>query len=332
MRRPLRLTGLAVLSAALLVASGGTAAAAPALTSNPDAVGHAAAVTGDQHRQVLDHWTPQRFQAAVPIEALAGDRLADLPHTGTPAAGAPVAVAPTDPLGSGAEIQAFPESGAPWTDGGAVVQTSGRVFFDFQGQPASCSGNAVTSANESVVMTAGHCIKLEGSFHTNWVFVPAYNNGDDPFGTWTGAQSFITPQWNANENINFDIGAMVVNPLGGQQLTDVVGGQGIAFNQPRGLPMYAFGFPAAAPYDGTRLIYCSGDTFNDPLFSTAIGMTCDMTGGSSGGPWFRSFDEATGTGLQNSVNSFKYIFLPNAMFGPYFGTDGQNVYNAAQSA
>ncbi|MGH3680227.1 MAG: hypothetical protein ACRDT2_08245, partial [Natronosporangium sp.] len=146
MRRPLRLTGLAVLTTALLVATGGTAVASPAPTSTPGAVGHAAAVTGDQHRQVLDHWTPRRMAAAVPIEQLAGDRLADLPHTGTPAAGAPATVAPTDPLGGG-QIQAFPESGAPWTDGGAVVQTSGRVFFDFQGQPASCSGNAVNSAN-----------------------------------------------------------------------------------------------------------------------------------------------------------------------------------------
>jgi V8-like Glu-specific endopeptidase len=180
-------------------------------------------------------------------------------------------------------------------------------------------------------MTAGHCIKLQGSFHTNWVFIPAYNNGAAPFGTWTAAQTLVTPQWNATENINFDVGAAVVNPLGGQLLTDVVGGQGIAFNQPRGLAMYAFGFPAATPYDGTTLIYCSGNTFNDFLFSTAIGMTCNMTGGSSGGPWFRSFSEATGTGLQNSVNSFKYNFFPNFMFGPYFGTDAQNVYQTAQS-
>jgi hypothetical protein len=96
--------------------------------------------------------------------------------------------------------------------------------------------------------------------------------------------------------------------------------------------MYAFGFPAASPYDGSQLIYCSGNTFNDPLFSTAIGMNCNMTGGSSGGPWFINFDEGTGAGLQNSVNSFGYIFLPGIMFGPYFGTDGENVYNAAQSA
>jgi len=57
-----------------------------------------------------------------------------------------------------------------------------------------------------------------------------------------------------------------------------------------------------------------------------------MTGGSSGGPWFLSFNEATGTGVQNSVNSFKYSLFPGWMFGPYFGTDAQNLYHAAAAS
>jgi hypothetical protein len=57
-----------------------------------------------------------------------------------------------------------------------------------------------------------------------------------------------------------------------------------------------------------------------------------MTGGASGGPWFQQFSEATGSGTQNSVNSFKYNFSDRWMFGPYFGSDAQNLYNAAQAA
>ncbi len=56
-----------------------------------------------------------------------------------------------------------------------------------------------------------------------------------------------------------------------------------------------------------------------------------MTGGSSGGPWFQNFTGTTGLGTQNSVNSFKYSFAPNLMFGPYFGAEAQAVYQAAQS-
>jgi hypothetical protein len=122
----------------------------------------------------------------------------------------------------------------------------------------------------------------------------------------------------------------VVAPLAGRRLVDVVGGQGIAFNQARRLLMHSFGYPAGRPYDGSRLIYCSGRAFDDFLMSRGIGLTCDMTGGSSGGPWFAGFNESTGLGTQNSVNSFKYNFAQNWMFGPYFGQEAKAVYDAAQ--
>ena len=264
------------------------------------------------------YWTPERMRAAVPLDMRTADASA---LRATIPAGEPASVAPT----------AFPHGGGPWTGGGAVVTTAGRVFFTYQGRNASCSGNAVTSANKSTVITAGHCVKLDGAYHANVAFVPAYNNGNAPYGTWNARRTLATPQWDATEDINYDIGAIVVGQLNGQSLTDVVGSQGIAFNQPRAADTYAFGYPAAAPYDGTTLIYCSGRTFN-AFLSNGLGMTCDMTGGASGGPWFRSFSEATGTGTLNSVNSYKINIIPTWMFGPYFGTDAQNLHNQAQAA
>jgi V8-like Glu-specific endopeptidase len=213
-----------------------------------------------------------------------------------------------------------------------VTKTAGRVFFTFQGQSASCSGDAVTSGNKSVVVTAGHCVKYQGTWHTNWIFVPGYDNGNAPYGQWAARKTLTTPQWEASEDLNYDVGVGVVDQLGGQSLTDVVGSQGIAFNQPKNQDMYTFGYPAEAPYDGTKLDYCSGPTFTDFLTSQDHGMACDMTGGSSGGPWFIDFAEGSGTGQQNSVNSFGYTFLPGYMFGPYFGSDVQNLYNTAQAA
>jgi V8-like Glu-specific endopeptidase len=290
--------------------------AGPATAAKPSPV-HEQATTLAEQAKVTDFWTPERMRSAVPIDRLLKPKQ-KLPAT--IAAGTPTAVGPT----------AFPSGGAQWTGGGKIVSTEGRVFFTYQGRTASCSGTAVTSANESTVITAGHCVKLDGAFHTNWVFVPAYNNGSTPYGTWTAKKTYATPQWVASEDINYDVGAAAVNPLNGQNLTDVVGGQGIAFNQARGQNMYAFGYPAAAPYDGSKLIYCSGATFN-AFLSNGIGMTCDMTGGSSGGGWFLQFSESTGAGIVNSVNSYKINFIPTWMFGPYFGTDAQNVYNAAQA-
>lgn len=298
---------LLVAAAATVAAMSGTAAAKPSSVSVSEAA----------QRQAVAFWTPERMRSAQPMTQ---------PRVSAPlkdvAVDEPAIVQPL----------AFPNGGSAWTGGGSVVKTAGRVFFTYQGRTASCSGNAVTSTNKSTVMTAGHCVKLGGAFHTNWVFVPAYNNGNAPYGTWTARSLQATPQWVASENISYDIGAAVVNTLNGAFLTDVVGGQGIAFNQARGQNMYAFGYPAAAPYNDTILIYCSGRVFNEFLGTGAIGMTCNMTGGASGGPWFLQFNEGTGTGLLNSVNSFKYNFAPNWMFGPYFGTDAQNLYNSAQSS
>lgn len=317
---------------ALLTFSGVAVAAPDQSTTDDKAVSHAAAVTPAEQQRVSAFWTPERMREAVPVEQLV-DRNQPAP-SGTVARGEPVTIAPTtvSTTDGSVGVQSFPNGGSAWTGGGAVTRTAGRVFFTYQGRTASCSGNAVTSANRSTVITAGHCVKLDGAWHTNWAFVPGYNNGNAPYGTWTARATMATPQWVSSENINYDVGAAVVNLLNGSALTDVVGAQGIAFNQARGQAMYAFGYPAASPYDGTRLIYCSGYAFDDFFLSSDLGLDCNMTGGASGGPWFLQFSESTGTGILNSVNSFKYNFFPNWMFGPYFGADAQNLYNTAQAS
>jgi len=304
-------TRFGILAAVLAAATGFLT---PAASAAPSAAVHP---QGDT-RAATDFWTADAMRAATPLDNLlgtVGKSVQGLVRGGKPSI-IPAAAANT---------------GGPWTGGGKVTKTAGRVFFLFNGAKASCSGDAVTSGNKSVVITAGHCVKYQGSWHTNWVFVPGYDNGNAPYGEWAASQTLTTPQWEADEDLNYDVGAAVVAPLNGQRLTDVVGSQGIAFNQQRDQDMYSFGYPAEGKYDGTTLDYCSGSTFTDFISSDDHGMRCDMTGGSSGGPWFLNFDEGTGTGVQASVNSFGYTFLPGYMFGPYFGADVQNLYNAAQA-
>ncbi|MGW2231564.1 trypsin-like serine peptidase [Streptomyces formicae] len=293
-----------------------TASAAPSTTSFR------------QHTADKGFWTAERMRHATPLDldlSRSGAKaLKGLKGLKTPAPGARRSVvSPT----------AIPQPGGPWTGGGAVVKTTGRVFFTFEGRTASCSGSSVTSQNGSTVLTAGHCVKYKGAWHTNWVFVPAYNDGQAPYGQWSATKTLATDQWAAREDINYDVGAAVVAPLNGKKLADTVGAQGVEFNGAYGRAMYAFGYPAAAPYDGKKLIYCSGTAGKDPLGMTKDhGLGCNMTGGSSGGPWFTSFNESAGTGLQASVNSFGYTFLPNRMFGPYFGNEAKALYDKAQTS
>ncbi len=64
-----------------------------------------------------------------------------------------------------------------------------------------------------------------------------------------------------------------------------------------GNKLYAFGYPAAGRYKGKDLTYCAGNIFTDQYNDDQTwGMACNMTGGSSGGPWLASFNETTGVG------------------------------------
>ncbi|WP_338672263.1 peptidase [Streptomyces sp. SCSIO 30461] len=338
MRRHRTAAGILLSVGALLTGGLTTAATANAADSAAAPVPARGASAAEQ-QQARAFWTADRMRGATQLDLLLtpsqAKKLKAPKSTGHPTAVAPTAAtasssaSPLSPSGAAAP-NAFPQTGGAWTGGGAVVKTSGRVFFTFQGRTASCSANAVTSQNASTVMTAGHCVKYQGSWHTNWIFVPAYANGQAPYGQWTASKTLTTPQWEATEDINYDIGAAVLAPLNGQKLTAVTGAQGLQFNGGYNQKMYAFGFPAASPYDGSKLIYCSGNSSKDWLFTQDHGVACNMTGGSSGGPWFAGFNESTGTGLQASVNSFGYIFIPNRMFGPYFGNDAKTLYDKAQ--
>lgn len=323
-----------VLAAAGLLAAAATAgpAAASAADSSTGAPpSHAAATTAAEQRRVVDYWTPERMRSAVDASVLAADG-----HRGTAEVerGRPTVVqavsgrkaAKGKPVPGGAGV-----TGAEWTSGGQVVQTTGKVFFSIGTSNYVCSGSAVSSANESTVLTAGHCVSDGGQFVTNFAFVPAYDDGARPYGTWTARSLTTTSQWKNGEDFNYDVAFAVMNTSGGATLTDTVGGQGIGFNLARGTQMSSFGYPQARPYDGTDLTYCSGVVVQDTYYgSDDQGMACDMTGGSSGGPWFYAFNGSTGT--LNSVNSFGYRGIKDVMWGPYFGSVAQSLYSSTQSS
>lgn len=89
----------------------------------------------------------------------------------------------------------------------APVATIGKVFFTLGGSNYVCSGTATSSANRDVVTTAGHCLNEgPGAFATNWAFVPAYDKGSRPYGTWTARDLVTTSAWANQGDINYDGG------------------------------------------------------------------------------------------------------------------------------
>jgi V8-like Glu-specific endopeptidase len=265
---------------------------------------------GQSKAAVERYWTADRMRNARPVPlAPPGDKGPNKPK------------GPKQPSGGIATQIAPPYTSAP-------VRTNGKVFFSSGGLNYVCSGTALLSGNKSTVWTAGHCVNEgDGSgFHTNWAFVPAYANGTRPYGTWTAKTLHTSTGWANGGDFSYDVGAAVVNTNGGSSLTDVVGGQGIAFNYSRNQTYEAYGYPAASPFNGGTLWKCTSPvSYNDTGANPAtMGIACDMTGGSSGGGWI------VGSSVY-SVNSYGYSTLKNVMFGPYQGSVAQGVYNQAAS-
>ena len=283
-----------------------------------------------EHERIVRYWTPDRADRARPRDL---DR-------------APAQQARPGGGGGGGGGTSTAVTGAAWTGGGLVKVTTGKVLFTLSGIDYVCSGSVVADArtDASLVLTAGHCAYDDAGdvFASNWMFVPDYESGRTfncaaaRFGCWT-AQALVTTSAWRDSDFNEDYAFAVVGAGGKSgealQLDAVVGSQPISFSLAYPREVFAFGYPAAKKYSGQTLVYCSGMTVADTFGgSTDYGLACDMTGGSSGGPWFANFNRSTGTGTLTSVNSFKYNGLAKYMFGPYFDAYGQKTYQAALGA
>ncbi|MET7334190.1 trypsin-like serine protease [Nonomuraea sp. NPDC005650] len=225
--------------------------------------------------------------------------------------------------------------GSRWITGGAVARTTGRVFLTVRGADFVCSASTVRSANRDVVVTAGHCVKDgTGGWAANWTFVPGYGtSGAQRYGQYAARRMFVAGPWSRSGDDNYDVGMVALATSGGRHVADVVGTQEIAFNAARGGQAFGFGYPADPPYDGRHLFYCAGRLKPDPYAqSRDQGLGCDMTAGSSGGPWMTTFDLGTGKGTITSVSSFKYSDDQRTMYGPYFGDAAKALFDTAEHA
>jgi V8-like Glu-specific endopeptidase len=308
-----------------------------------EVVEHVTAADATERQRVLDYWTPRRMSRAVPIELLGGVGLRGLlaariaPEAER--AGQERARTPDRPAQEQRARARAPQArsgaagtGSRWTGGGLINRTTGRVFLTIDRVDFVCSASTVRSANRDVVVTAGHCVKNgAGAWADNWTFVPGYQAGRRPYGTFTARRMFVAGPWAASADDSYDVGMVALNRSGGRHVADVVGTQEIAFNGGRGAEIYGFGFPTDPPFDGQHLIYCAGRVHPDPHGQTQDqGLRCDMTAGSSGGPWLSGFDPSTGRGTVTSVSSFKYSDDKGTMYGPYFGDSAKQLYTLAE--
>lgn len=187
-----------------------------------------------------------------------------------------------------------------------------------------------------MVLTAGHCVidPDTGTQATDIVFIPGYRDGAEPFDEWPATSFATTSQWQTtaggpNPDEAGDMAMLTIDnrPSDSATLQSVVGAVGIAFNQPRLQTYIEYGYPAAFPYDGTRLYELTSPWGrDDSQFSpNPIGISSDFTGGFSGGPWL-----VGNAPLAESVSDYVYVSAPPSwlgyMYGPYFGSLAENLF------
>lgn len=290
----------------------------------------------------IAYWTKERIAHAIPRDFVL------MPNGKF----VPAAKPPGGPGGGGGGGKAV--TGASWTGGGLILNQSGRVLFTLGGIDYICSASVVddAKANFSVIVTAGHCIYDEAAdvFATNWIYMPRFDTAPDygcgatTNGCWA-ARALVIHHGFADEDsfngttVQYDWGFAVVSTGGkpGQslQLDVTFGSYPLAVGDTSGPnPGYAFGYPAGGKYSpGLDLVYCKGAIGSDPFngnLNWKIG--CDMTGGSSGGPWLKdTSNPGTTEGQVFSVNSYTYSGV-KAMHGPKFNAKTTDSYIAAKNA
>ncbi len=206
-------------------------------------------------------------------------------------------------------------------------RTVGKLFFRRGGRNYVCSA---ASVGNNAIWTAGHCLHSGNGKSSGWatdvVFVPAYKDGKEPYGRWRAKQLFTSPTWykkGISGGLTEDWGGAILFPVSGKKISQRVGWLGFATNFNRYQHWHAFGYPAAAPFNGRRMIVASGSfAYKGNVGGTDTnGMGNDMTGGSSGGPWIMRL----GTGnFINGNNSYRISNKPKEMFSPYFNTNANN--------
>ena len=221
--------------------------------------------------------------------------------------------------------------------------TVGKLFFTMSGINYVCSASVIGA---HLLITARHCVYDYGSgaWATNVVFYPGYDSGKantrlGPSNGWLGRQNYT---WvSGASGWQYDIGFIQVfnqnrtgcaAQSGNPTVASYTGTLGYKYGGSYDARQFdIFGYPQASPFSGKFPYQCETSTGSLNTFgeTNTFEVGCDMTGGSSGGPWLDTYklNESGAMNYVTSVTSFKWTSpsRPQSLNGPQFMTG--NFYN-----
>ncbi|CEK10206.1 trypsin-like serine peptidase [Legionella hackeliae] len=197
----------------------------------------------------------------------------------------------------------------------------GKLYFTVPGQ-----GDAVCSAStigQRIVLTAGHCVHsgTSSGYYTNFVFIPAYRDGNAPYRAWSWKFVLTTSEWatgggvvpNAADYAMIEVNDKVINGST-TRLGLVTGMLGWIVNALIPNHAHLLGYPCNLDYCA-KMHQVMSQSFR-AVSPNNVEYGSDMRGGSSGGPWVQNFGIAAfgQTGGSNTarnaivgVTSYGYI-------------------------
>lgn len=145
-----------------------------------------------------------------------------------------------------------------------------------------CTASVVDSPHRNLLVTAAHCVHGGGprsGYRTGLTFAPGLRRDGAPAGVWRVREALAGPTWLRYGDPAADVAFLVVEPLDGQQIQDVVGGNPVAVDGGSGGPVQLVGYPR----DVDTPVVCDGLAVRraDQLRVRCPG----FSGGTSGGPW-----------------------------------------------
>jgi V8-like Glu-specific endopeptidase len=204
-------------------------------------------------------------------------------------------------------------------------RVAGKLTFNTPTGASSCSASVISGNN--VIVTAAHCIydtPSRNQFYTNFVFTPAYRDGNAPYGTFPAQGCWVLNSWVAlsgayaiNTWADDDVAVCkMAKNSAGRTLSSQTGWFGRGWNLGYVQHFHTLGYPVNStantplPNGGKFLRSCQSESFQHA--NNVVGTGCDLGPGHSGGAFIVNYKLNEVSGQARSVYSGYFVGSNNA--------------------